>query len=289
MTEDLSKTNNAPDGSTSELTAAIAPGYWIRSVLIGLMCLVLGLWGIYDYVVVIPNAEQMSQRREVTQEVKTALESNSDPQTDAAARSAALRMIDDAMDEITPDQAGQKSGSDQTEDDVLWPDMLATWKNCLQGMTGFSDTPTPEMQNAGLLVVEAMGLYGEAQPPSAYDRPVQWMFIASLIFVPFYLWGVMKYGPRTYRLDEEGAVHTPEGVFQRDQIEDIDMSRWMAKSTAQLVLVDGRRIKLDAYIFKNLHLIIGSLAHQMHPTAWTEEAKQVKDEKSPESTTDEES
>ena len=123
------------------------------------MCLVLGLWGIYDYVVVIPNAEQMSQRREVTQEVKTALESNSDPQTDAAARSAALRMVDDAMDEITPEQqAGQKSETDQADADILWQDMLATWKSCLQGMTGFSDTPTPEMQNAGLLVVEAMGL-----------------------------------------------------------------------------------------------------------------------------------
>jgi hypothetical protein len=283
MTEDHAQTNDTPADGTAVLTASIAPGYWIRAVLIALMCLVLGLWGIYDYVVAIPNAERMSQRREVTQDVKTALESTGDAQANAAARTAALRKIDGALAGFGPEQVRPQGDAGQPDSDVAWWDMLQIWKNSLQGMTGYDQTPTPEMQQAGMIVVEAMELYGEAQPPSAYDRPVQWMFIASLVFVPFYFWGVVKYGPRTYTLDAQGAVHTPEGVFERDRIEDIDMSRWMAKSTAELVLTDGERVKLDAYIFKNLHLIIGAIAHRLHPEAWAEDAKQVKAEEKPDS------
>ena len=288
MIEDNEQTNDTPANEAAVLTATIAPGYWIRAVLIALMCLVLGLWGIYDYVVAIPNAERMSDRREVTQDVKAALESTGDAQTSAAARSDALVQIDAALDGFGPEQTRPEGDAGQPDSDVVWWDMLQVWKNTLQGMTGYDATPTPEMQQAGLLVAEAMELYGEAQEPSAYDRPVQWMFIASLAFVPFYFWGVIKYGPRTYTLDEQGAVHTPEGVFERDRIEDIDMSRWMAKSTAELVLTDGERVKLDAYIFKNLHLIIGSIAHQLHPEAWTEEAKQVKAEEKPDSKVEDE-
>lgn len=287
MTEERQNATETPEGGTRILTATIAPGYWIRAVLIALMCLVLGLWGVYDYVIAIPNAERMSERREVTQEVKNALESTGDAKTAAAARSAALQTIDGAMGTLGSSSATPKTNADQPDGDTAWRDMLQVWKNCLQGITGLNETPTPEMRQAGLVVAEAMELYGEAQPPAAYDRPIQWMFIASLLFVPFYLWGLIKYGPRTYELDADGSVHTPEGVFSHEQIEDIDMNRWMAKSTAELVLVDGRRVKLDAYIYKNLHLIIGSVAHRLHPDAWTEDARQVKKDKSTESASDE--
>ncbi len=46
MTEERQNTTEPSEDGTQILTATIAPGYWIRAVLIGLMCLVLGLWGI---------------------------------------------------------------------------------------------------------------------------------------------------------------------------------------------------------------------------------------------------
>ena len=287
MTEELQKTNNTPDDENAAQTASIAPGYWIQHVLIALMCLVLGLWGIYDYVIVIPEAERMSQRREVTQSVMTAMNFESDGTAsdlvetkDGTLKSAdSLTALDDIDDMLKsgfeqPD-VRPKGDAGQPDSDASWWDMLHTWKRVLQNKNDGEDHQK-QWQQAGVFVDEAMQLYGDAQPPSAYDRPVQWMFIASLIFTPLYLWGVFKYGPRKYMLDESGTVHAPEGVFARDEIQDIDMSRWMSKSTADLVLVDGRRVELDAYIFKNLHLIIGSIAHRLHPEAWTEEAKKVK-------------
>ena len=66
----------------------------------------------------------------------------------------------------------------------------------------------------------SMNLYGDAQAPSAYDRPVQWLFILSLLFVPFYGWSLLKYGPGVYRLDPDGTLHLPEGTWSRDEIAD---------------------------------------------------------------------
>ena len=39
--------------------------------------------------------------------------------------------------------------------------------------------------------------------------------------------------------------------------------------------VDGRRVKLDDYIYRDTHLIVGKLASERYPTEWDEEAKRV--------------
>ena len=67
-----------------------------------------------------------------------------------------------------------------------------------------------------------------------------------------------------------------------DQIVEIEMNRWCAKEgdrrstwTATVVTTDGKRIVLDDHDFKNMHLIIGAIAHRMMPDTWTPEAKRV--------------
>ncbi len=52
----------------------------------------------------------------------------------------------------------------------------------------------------------------------------------------------------------------------------------MAKSVAWVVNRDGTRVKLDDYKFKNLHLIVGRIAHRLTPEAWDEEARPRKDD-----------
>jgi hypothetical protein len=42
-----------------------------------------------------------------------------------------------------------------------------------------------------------------------------------------------------------------------------------------VVTTDGKRIVLDDHDFKNMHLIIGAIAHRMMPDTWTTEAKRV--------------
>ena len=50
----------------------------------------------------------------------------------------------------------------------------------------------------------------------------------------------------------------------------------MAKSVAAVEHRDGRRIKLDDYVHKDLHLIVGSIASRLHPEDWDDDAKPVK-------------
>ena len=59
----------------------------------------------------------------------------------------------------------------------------------------------------------------------------------------------------------------------------------MKKSVAQLVDSKGERITLDAYIYRDLHLIIGAIAHRLHPDKWTLDAKIVKEPAEADSTT----
>ena len=75
-------------------------------------------------------------------------------------------------------------------------------------------------------------------------------------------------------MNDDGSLHTPEGDFARDEIVGLDMDRWMSKSIAYAETKDAK-IKLDDYIYKNMHLIVGALAQRFAPDKWTEEAKKI--------------
>lgn len=246
------------------IVARVAPSWWIRAVLVTIMMLGLGLWGIYDYSVDIPRREQMSQRRQLAEDVMLALTPNED-------RFLAGEKIKSALIIIKAAQAETVSGEDSA-----WNETLTIWMTGLQTLSLGGEMNSELKLQVGLRIEAAVLEYGDVQEPAAYDRPVQWMFISSLLFVPFYAWGLIKYAPRIYQLDPDGTLHLPQKKLSRDDIADIDMNRWMSKSTAELVAVDGQRIKLDAFIFKNLHLIVGAIAHRLHPEQWTSEAKLIK-------------
>jgi hypothetical protein len=117
-------------------------------------------------------------------------------------------------------------------------------------------------------------------PPAAYDRAVQlWLYMVGcgVLGTPFFVWNLIVL-PRTaakWRLDEDGSLSTPEGRLAADEIAEIDMNRWMAKSIATVVSTDGRRIALDDYKFRNMDRIIGAIAQRFEPDKWTLEAKQI--------------
>jgi hypothetical protein len=124
---------------------------------------------------------------------------------------------------------------------------------------------------------------GKAPPaPGEWDRTTQWIFIACL---PVAVWPIMQLvraRAQKYTLDESGTLHfagdakLDSGAWPANEIADIDMSRWMRKSVANVVHTDGRRLGLDAYVHKDLELIVGSLASRLHPQKWTADAKPIK-------------
>ncbi len=267
-----------------EIQAQLHGGYRIRAILIALVCLVLGLWGIYDYVYAIPQQQEGADRRDLAQEMKVVIDAHAD-------RTATLEMYKVAMDHVNSElvssayQAAIITGmdSDITSSEG-WHAALATWKAALESMqqeTGATSQALELEERAKSEIERANTAYGDVQAPSAYDRPIQWMFILSLLFVPFYVRQLMVHQGRTYSLDRDGNFHGPDGIIKAEEIADIDMSRWMKKSIAVLVDADGNRTTLDAYIYRNLDMIIGAIAHRLHPDQWTMDAKVVKAASSP--------
>ncbi|MGI9015333.1 MAG: hypothetical protein ACR2GY_13950 [Phycisphaerales bacterium] len=119
----------------------------------------------------------------------------------------------------------------------------------------------------------SLKIYTEANEretkPAAFDHIVQWMFIACILWVPWCFFQIAKIKKNKHQLDEDGTLHLPGNItWQAEEIKDIDMSRWMAKSVAWVEHVDGHKVKLDAYLYKHLEKVIGHLAHRFYPDAW---------------------
>ena len=141
--------------------------------------------------------------------------------------------------------------------------------------------------NAAKKVVEEITRRNGGAPtkPSTLDRPMQmWLYIigCGVLGTPFFVWPILQIVRKQFVLEDDGTLRTPTGTFSTAQILDIDMSRWCAKEgdrrstwTAHVVTSDGQRIVLDDHDFKNMHLIIGGIAHRMMPDQWTADAKRV--------------
>lgn len=144
-----------------------------------------------------------------------------------------------------------------------------------------------ELDAAKAVLTEIKTRYGSSVPakPAAYDRPVQmWLYIigCGVLGVPMFIWPIIRTTRRPYRLDDDGTLRTPSTVITPSDIQDIDMGRWCNPSgdrrstwTAKLKLKDGRTVLLDDHDYKDMHLIIGAIAHRLYPTQWTSEAKRV--------------
>jgi len=126
---------------------------------------------------------------------------------------------------------------------------------------------------------------GAPTKPSQYDRTMQmWLYIigCGVLGTPFFIWPIIQAMKKKYVLQDDGTLHCPQGIFTVDQIAEIEMNRWCAKEgdrrstwTATVVTTDGKRIVLDDHDYKNMHLIIGGIAHRMMPDQWTADAKRV--------------
>jgi len=119
-------------------------------------------------------------------------------------------------------------------------------------------------------------------PPSKFNKATQWVYILCIPSAPYFFLLVRRARRQMYSLDDEchlGFVNDDRlgsGTWKRDEIADIDMTLWMRKSIAHVVHIDGTRVKLDAYLHKNLDKIIGLIANRLHPEQWDPEAKPVK-------------
>ncbi len=201
------------------ITSKPAKGYTWRTIIVAVVSVVLGVWGIYDYAVAIPRQFAQVQRFEQITKEREELEATK-----------AQRQL-------------------STEEGELY------------------DRLTGDLN--------AMG--GTPSPPGKYDR-----LINGLLFVPCLPFGLYLVGfsvylcRRTYRLDDDGTLHLPQGAWKSQEITDIDMGRWMKKSIAHVVHANGQRAKLDDYQYRDMFRIVGAIAARLHPNEWDTDAKLLK-------------
>jgi len=225
---------------------------------------VFGFWGVWDYFVKIPRAEMQSSRAVVLRSVKNGL----DTPLNSEYRVEALGNLSTAIEH------------DDRQDDI-WSASLETMRSAISG------GDISNQRKATAIVEEQLQEYGSVTAPNKYDRPIQWLFILSMPFGFYYLWKYWSMSKRAsvFRLEDDGTLSTPGGTWSSEEIVDIDMSRWVAKTgnarstwTAKVVLADGTNVLLDDYIYQDMHLIIGTFAHQFYPDDWTPLAKRIKRE-----------
>ena len=173
---------DTPTSTAPALESRIAPSYRLRSILIILMCLVLGLWGVYDYVWAIPPQAEHALRRDVSQDVLELLETAANPDYNTEARDQIVDQLvqwlqeRDASTPSTPEELDRLDPSSNQ----AWNISMIIYVKGLESRPMPSGAPSEAMQVAGVVSNRSMDLYGDAQAPSAYDQPVQWLFILSL-------------------------------------------------------------------------------------------------------------
>ena len=270
-------------------------------IIIAVVSLVFGLWGVYDYLVAIPRDQQLADRLDLLRMSKDALETEQARGQLTPEAKLALDAIGAEFNEVLrpelPEAGKQGSITDpeefreafreqlQDSSKGQWVGLLATIGGGLMDERGpvLTQEDYPRAYAAYTLSQAAIKDLGDITAPGKYDRITQWAFISCLPCVPYFVWMFLAARRRVYRLDDDGTLHTPKGTWARGDIADIDMGRWMAKSIAWVVHRDGTRIKLDDYKFRDLALIIGSIASRLYPDDWTSEAKPI-GEKAPAAT-----
>jgi len=112
---------------------------------------------------------------------------------------------------------------------------------------------------------------GIPAPIPTYDRPLQlWVYVigCGVLGTPWCLWAIVKLRRQRLELDGNGTLTTDTLQLDANQIQSIDMSRWMSKSIATVHGTGGERVKIDDYMMENAHLIVGRIANRFDPGAW---------------------
>ena len=268
----------------------VSRGYAWRMIIIAVVSLVFGLWGVYDYVYGIPRAQQQADRLDLLRISKDALETQQPRGQLTPEAKLAHEAVLAELELVLQHEFAKSVGLGPTTDPEQFREafreqlqnsgdlrLLATIREGLVAERGpvLTEEDYPRAYAAYTQSQTAIKELGDITAPGKYDRITQWAFISCLPCVPYFVWMFLAARRRLYRLDDDGTLHTPDGTWARSDIANIDMGRWMAKSIAWVVHSDGTRIKLDDYKFRDLHLIIGSIASRLRPTEWTAEAKPI--------------
>lgn len=277
----------------------IARHYGLKQIIVGYVCLLLGVWGLIDYVWTIPNKEIAYARLQIVELARTGLKTEQvgnvlSPEAEEAQKDVIAEMntilkkvladIQEPGKEIKSQQElqdalGKLSESMKESPDGRWFAQLVVISSGLHSKRHLplSESEFPQAYAAYELTSNYVDSVGAIEKPHKYDRIMKGLvFLPCLPFFPYFLWIYYRTKRQVYELDDNGTLHSQAGDWPADSIADIDMSKWMSKSIAHVVHTDGTRLKLDDFKHRDLHLIIGAIASRLYPQDWDDQAKKVK-------------
>ena len=177
-----------------EFTTKLATRYWLKTSIIAVVCIVLGLWGVWDYVVAIPQREEAAARSVVLKIVHSALATERGS-TERDKAGVVVRLVtESAANKPDKESVGKQMDLGNT---AGWIDSLELFQVALSG----GDL---EIQSQSVALIEdGLNQYGSVTPPSEYDRPMQWAFILCIPFGFYYIWAFVKMSSRAkiYKFD----------------------------------------------------------------------------------------
>jgi hypothetical protein len=266
--------------------------YAVQKAFVIAVFLVMGLWGLYDYAIKIPRRERAYERGQICFTVKEVLaaaaaEPSASTRTKAiearnAVDAAITALLTQGMrkdDGAPPPTREQVMSAVRRNDDEDWLKLLVVFHLALVEAERLTPGAPPSAAYTAVydLAEQAVDATSGVKKPNKFDRITQWLFILCLPGVPVLFWQWLQARRHVYRLDDAGTLSGPGFSWPREEIADIDMSRWMSKSVATIVHRDGSRAKLDDYVHRNTHLIVGAVASRLHPDVWTVEARRKGD------------
>ena len=246
------------------IQTTLATRFWFKTIMMVIVCFVLGVWGVYDLVITIPWENEAASRHEfLTLQLQPAMDPPYDPQ----------KRIN--VSELLQTRISNGDGKDEH-----WLASMKLFKDALDG-------GDEHVQRAANETLASDSTLYDVIKPSKFDWYMQWVFAICIPFAFYYLFVYIKMRNKAniYRYEDDGTLTTPEGTWAPEDIIGIDMSRWIAKTgnarstwTAKVDVGEDKKIVLDDYLFKDMHLIIGAIGHRFYPNEWTPIAKSVKNE-----------
>lgn len=251
------------------ITTRVRTRFVVWTLGFAIVCLVLGLWGAYDYFYAIPERQMLVERKAILEVAIEALEKE---------RKQNGKLSTNALEQLEAEKDKFPATADEIDEDDQ-PYYTAFNKAGVALTTkpeNMTDAEYAKKRDAALTALrEHFDAYRDVETPSTFDRAMQIAYILCLPCVPVLFFMYIKTKRQKYVIDDEGNLSLPEGDWAAKDIADIDMSIWMKKSVASVVHQDGTRVLLDDYKHVDLHLIIGALAHRFYPDEWREDARKV--------------
>ena len=203
------------------ITTTLQTKFALQRIFLIVISLIFGLWGVYDYQVAIPNQERLAKHGQIYLQTKIALEATPENPESAAGLQDAIVTVRGEMQRLLEPHAGPNPTPEQLHaaaqtvlatDDASWFAEITVFEGALREvprrMAGAE--PSQTFQRAYDAAKIGVNQTAEISPPGKFDRATQWMFMACLPFVPYFILGFVRLRRNVYRLDDDGTLHAPE-------------------------------------------------------------------------------